>query len=375
MKQAKPKYSEKRDTLSFQKSWEFDAQVTHCYDDMLKRSVPDYAMMRRAVAAMAKRYLRPNSLVIDLGCSNGALISEMIQEIATPIRYIGVDNSPHMLAAAKERLAQTEDLSQADLRNMDLRLEYPPEIADVVIISLTLQFIPVEYRQQLLTRAAEHTKPGGIIIVVDKIAGATPEIDCAMTEIYYDLKISNGYTQEQVTQKKAALQGIQTPLTAEMNELMLKNAGFANTERIWQWMNFAAWAAIRPKLRIPVTRAVRGAIARQINSADAILADTRLLLTEIMRVNQLDPQNIVSIFFTMTEDLTAVFPAKAARQLGWNHAALMCAREIPVAGALSGCVRVLIQIREYDDIPLKPVYLCGAEVLLENDDKENYNQV
>ena len=69
-------------------------------------------------------------------------------------------------------------------------------------------------------------------------------------------------------------------------------------------------------------------------------------------------------YFTVTPDLNAAFPAAAARQLGWNHTALMCATEIPVPDALPRCIRVLILIntdREPQD--LTNIYLNGAEVL------------
>lgn len=111
-------------------------------------------------------------------------------------------------------------------------------------------------------------------------------------------------------------------------------------------------------------RGIRGAITVQENSAEQILAATETLLREIMRANDLAKGDIASIIFTVTDDLNAAFPAKAARQIGLLQPALMCAREIPVPGALPRCIRVLLLVntpRTQEEI--KHVYLGEAACL------------
>lgn len=89
-------------------------------------------------------------------------------------------------------------------------------------------------------------------------------------------------------------------------------------------------------------RGIRGATTVKIDSVAAILAATRELLVHIVKINNVDIEDIASVFFTVTPDLTAAFPARAVRELGWRHVALLDAQEIPVAGSLPRCVRVLI---------------------------------
>jgi chorismate mutase len=75
-------------------------------------------------------------------------------------------------------------------------------------------------------------------------------------------------------------------------------------------------------------------------------------------------QDIASAFFTVTSDLTAAFPARAAREMGWQHVALLDAQEIPVPGSLSRCVRVLIHWNtEKPQAEIRHVYLRGATAL------------
>lgn len=111
-------------------------------------------------------------------------------------------------------------------------------------------------------------------------------------------------------------------------------------------------------------RGVRGAITVEENTPGAILKATRELLTEIMQRNEFTIDDVVSAFFTTTQDLNAEFPAVAARQLGWTNTALMCGHEMNVPGSLPMCLRVLLHVntdKALDEI--EHVYLKGAEKL------------
>jgi len=75
----------------------------------------------------------------------------------------------------------------------------------------------------------------------------------------------------------------------------------------------------------------------------------------------LKTEDIASVFFTTTDDLVSVHPAKAARQMGWENVPMMCAREIPVPGSLPRCVRVLVEWNtEKAQTAIKHVYLREA---------------
>ncbi|MEB2334193.1 MAG: chorismate mutase [Anaerolineaceae bacterium] len=90
-------------------------------------------------------------------------------------------------------------------------------------------------------------------------------------------------------------------------------------------------------------RGVRGAITVAADEPDLILEATRELLETILASNAgLRLEDIASAFFTVTDDLVSVFPAQAARQIGWKFVPMMCAREIPAPNSLPRVVRVLI---------------------------------
>ena len=111
-------------------------------------------------------------------------------------------------------------------------------------------------------------------------------------------------------------------------------------------------------------RAVRGATQVDADERETVLAATRELVGEVLGRNDLTPQDVVSIVFTATRDLTAVAPALAARQLGLHDVALICAQEMWVEGSMPRVVRLLAHVetpRRRDEVV--NVYLNGTEVL------------
>lgn len=89
-------------------------------------------------------------------------------------------------------------------------------------------------------------------------------------------------------------------------------------------------------------RGVRGATVAHANEAEAIVSATHELLTALIAANTIAADDVASVIFTTTPDLTAEFPAIAARQLGWTDIALLCGHEMNVPGSLPRCIRVLI---------------------------------
>ncbi len=111
-------------------------------------------------------------------------------------------------------------------------------------------------------------------------------------------------------------------------------------------------------------RAVRGAVQIGGNDRDEILAGTTELVTEVMSRNELSTYDVISVLFTATPDLTAEFPALAARKLGFQEVPLLCASEIDVPGAMPRVVRLMMHIETGKPrSALQHVYLRGAAAL------------
>ncbi len=111
-------------------------------------------------------------------------------------------------------------------------------------------------------------------------------------------------------------------------------------------------------------RAIRGAIQVAANEREAILEGTSELVSEVMARNGLTPADVISVLFSATADLTAEFPALAARKLGFEDVPLLCCTEIAVPGSLPRVVRLMMHVttsRPRDE--MQHVYLRGASVL------------
>ena len=113
-----------------------------------------------------------------------------------------------------------------------------------------------------------------------------------------------------------------------------------------------------------MVRGVRGAITVNENSAEAILSATEEMLHWLIEQNSIEEEDVASLLFTSTPDLNAAFPAKAARNMGWRHVALMGFQEIDVPEGLKMCVRVLIHWNtDKSNRELKHAFLRGATAL------------
>src|SRR5436190_4690566 len=119
-----------------------------------------------------------------------------------------------------------------------------------------------------------------------------------------------------------------------------------------------------PSSAAPALRAARGAIPAGRDDRDAVLDATERLLRELLQRNGIEPDDVVSILFTATDDLRSVFPAEAARRMGLDDVPLLCARELDVDGALPSVIRVLLHFsttRARSEV--EHVYLEGARSL------------
>ena len=218
--------------------WDFDRSVASVFDDMVARSIPDYAAMRDVVQSVALPYL-DRGVILDLGCSTGLSIHAFA---ARASRIVAVEISDSMLEVARERFLS---YGHVEILKMDLRHEFPDvRDVEVALSVLTLQFIPVEHRQRVVQRAYRALRPNGAFIVVEKVLGK-PAFQDVFVELYHAHKQRQGYTQEEVDRKALALEGRLVPLTAAANVDMLRGAGFSEVECIWRWLNFAAWVAVK----------------------------------------------------------------------------------------------------------------------------------
>lgn len=219
--------------------WEFNGEVTAVFDNMLARSVPQYDIMRKAVTDVGLRYTHTGGDIVDLGASRGDALKPFFRAYgASRVRAIEV--SVPMLSVLRATFP-SECVLEHDLRN-----GFPADLSPALTLSvLTLQFVPIEYRQKLLRQIYNQTVPGGAFILVEKVLGSSAELNELMVDLYYELKGDNGYSAEQIERKRLSLEGVLVPITGQWNEELLLSSGFEHVDCFWRWMNFGAWLAIK----------------------------------------------------------------------------------------------------------------------------------
>jgi tRNA (cmo5U34)-methyltransferase len=225
--------------------WAFDEEVSHVFDDMLRRSIPQYGIMRGLVYEVGRAFVQPGTAVVDLGCSRGEAVAPFVEEFGADVRFVGVEVSPPMREACRERFAAEIEAGTFELLDLDLRERYPDVAASLTLSVLTMQFTPIEYRHGLVQDVFDRTVPGGALVLVEKVLGRSAQTETLLTGLYHTLKRANGYAQEEIDRKRLQLEGVLVPVTAAWNEELLRTAGFGVVECFWRYLNFAAWVAVR----------------------------------------------------------------------------------------------------------------------------------
>ena len=223
--------------------WEFNKEVTDCFEDMLSRSIPQYDIMRNTVTDLAKSILKEkeNFSCLDLGCSNGLMIQKLWQPNGS---YLGIDVSKPMLEKAKEAFKNKDNVS---IEYMDLRTDFPfiEGGFDCITSVLSIMLTPIEYRQNIIQRVYDNLKPNGVFFFVEKVLGNNAFLNELFVKNYYSMKAKNGYSQEQIERKRLSLEGVQVCVTSNWNLELLKQAGFRQVDTFWKWCNFEGMIAIK----------------------------------------------------------------------------------------------------------------------------------
>ncbi|PLX88913.1 MAG: carboxy-S-adenosyl-L-methionine synthase CmoA [Desulfuromonas sp.] len=235
-------YAEPREPVA---PFEFNRQVVEVFDDMLGRSVPLYhESIRRQAQIAASRY-QPATRIYDLGCSNGNFGLAFCDEIAAQdFEMVAVDNSVPMLTTYGQRLAERTVSGHIQLLDQDIRT-VELNRASVVVINLTLQFLPVADRDALIRDVYRCLVPGGVLLLTEKVVHENAEMNDLEQDFYYRFKAENGYSQMEISQKREALENVLVPESIEVHQQRLQQSGF-NAVDVWlKWFNFASILAMK----------------------------------------------------------------------------------------------------------------------------------
>ena len=228
--------------LSEIRAFEFNQAVADVFEDMIARSVPGYPLLLRMIDLYAAIFVQPGSRVYDLGCSLGdatRLIADRTGGMAREL--IAVDNSPAMIDKCRSRHADRDDI---DWRCEDIR-DISIDDASLVVLNLTLQFLPPAERGSMLETIFHGLKPGGVLVLSEKVEFADPDEDRRMRELYLAFKKSMGYSDLEISQKRSALENVLIPDEAQAHVERLRTIGFDEVYPYFRCFNFTSYLAIK----------------------------------------------------------------------------------------------------------------------------------
>ena len=235
----------------------FDEQVVACFPDMIRRSVPGYGQVLAMLPIFAKRHLQFGqtgeagkrvSCVYDLGCSLGgatlALLNENSGLTADNVQIKAVDISPAMTAKAETVVKDNyPDYDIEVITAAILEMEFEP--CDMVILNLTLQFLPPDDRLSVLQNIHHALSDDGILILTEKYHSGDEQDEAWLVERYYDFKRANGYSEMEISGKRNALENVLITDTLEEHHQRLSEAGFNRHLTWFQFLNFASMLAVK----------------------------------------------------------------------------------------------------------------------------------
>lgn len=220
--------------MNIPSEWTFKSEsVADAFDRHVREQLPWYEMATNAVAHIVRHYLPENGLIYDIGSSTGNIGRALEQVILMRrARFIGLDNSEEMVA----RYKGPGECVVADA------VEYEYQDFDVCVAFLVLMFIPPSKRTLLLKRLTTKIRPGGCLIIFDKVGTYSGYLSTVLHRLTMLDKIRQGAMPADILAKEMSLGGVQRPLPAKFIEWIVPQA-----QPIFRYGEFAGWIIEGPE--------------------------------------------------------------------------------------------------------------------------------
>ncbi len=225
--------------------FKFDDKVAGVFNDMITRSVPGYTQIIKTLGDFADKCVTPNSRVYDLGCSLGvATLSVRRRLDGRQCHIVAVDNSESMIERCQQNLSAYVSETPVELVCGDIR-DIEIKDASMVILNFTMQFLAPEDRDKLINKIYAGLRPGGILVLSEKLTFADPQVHELLDELHLDFKRANGYSELEISQKRSSLENVMRPDTLTQHEQRLEAQGFSHFNLWFQCFNFISMVAIK----------------------------------------------------------------------------------------------------------------------------------
>ncbi|MGH9921553.1 MAG: methyltransferase domain-containing protein [Nitrososphaerales archaeon] len=225
-------------------NFQFNRQVAQHFDAHIRKSVPFYDEIHRMIVEMSDWFIYKNCIIYDLGTSTGEAIKNLWlrHRMYKNPKFIGIDNSKHMLEIARQKLKGMDNIS---LEYNDLNNGINIHDASLVLLLYVLQFVRPGKRQNLIQNIYDGLHDNGAMLLVEKVVGNNPMFNEMWIELYQDMKLRNGLTLEQIKAKAESLRSVAINYSQDKNAQLLEGAGFKYIDVFFKWYNFIGFIAVK----------------------------------------------------------------------------------------------------------------------------------
>ena len=227
------------------KPFKFDENVANVFSDMISRSVPGYNLIIQMIESLTGKYIQENSNCYDLGCSLGAATISMMQGINKKnVNIFAIDNSKAMINKCRDYLQIFQSPAElhiicSDINNINI------VNASIVIMNFTLQFLKPEDRDGIIKKIYNGLKPGGILILSEKISFQNMCRQELNDKLHLQFKLQQGYSHLEISQKRNSLENVLARDNLETHKKRIESMGFTTFENWFRCYNFVSMLAIK----------------------------------------------------------------------------------------------------------------------------------
>ena len=224
--------------LKIQGSWKFNKNISVNFDEHVKKSIPMYNFLQKNIAKISEHYIKKNTTVIDVGCSTGNTIIEIIKlKLNFNYEIIGLDESKEMINIANSKISNKFG-KKIKLKAINFSKFTIKKKADLIIASLVTPFMNNEEKKKFYDKAYNILSDSGALILVEKIDSSSSNFQNILTNLYYDFKLDNGLSNAHIIKKSKSLRSSMSLQTYDKLIKNIKRSKFKNFEIFYKVFNF-----------------------------------------------------------------------------------------------------------------------------------------
>jgi tRNA (cmo5U34)-methyltransferase len=222
--------------------WSFE-NISEDFDDHIQKSIPLYKQGHELICHYSDFFLKPDSVVYDIGCSTGQFLAKLVHRHPqkSELRLIGIDTVEDMIEFAKKLSTKDPRMSFIVGNALDIKFDN----CDMVVANYTVQFLPPRVRQTLINSIYRSLNWGGAFFMFEKVRAPDSRFQDYANQVYVEFKLENGFSETEIINKARSIKGVMEPFSSQGNIDMLKRSGFTDIVTVQKYVCFEGFLAIK----------------------------------------------------------------------------------------------------------------------------------